>query len=79
MALAMAELNVTFQNAWARDPGAQRGTQKDHRAERRRGKKAQEDALFSRERWVFHCATGSNCIAQVLPKRQGEEEMWDGA
>lgn len=32
MTLAMAELNVTFQNSWTRDPTAWRGTQKGHRA-----------------------------------------------
>lgn len=31
----MAELNVTFRNAWAREPAAQRGTQNRHRAEGR--------------------------------------------
>lgn len=35
MILVMAELKVAFQNAWARDPAAQRGIQRRHRAEGR--------------------------------------------
>lgn len=35
MIFVVAELNATFQNAWARDPAARRGTQKRHRAEGR--------------------------------------------
>lgn len=41
----------------------------------RGGKKAQEDAPFSEEEGVCLCATGSNSIAQVLPKYQREGDM----
>jgi len=73
-----AYMNVTFQNAWAREPVVGWGTlTKDTEGgwEGRRHKKMLP--LVESCEWVCHCATGPSCIAQVLPKRQrGEEVAW---
>lgn len=51
----MAELNLTFQNTWARERACsmEKGSGKTQSRRRRGEKEAQEDASFSREEGVL--------------------------
>lgn len=60
MILWIAHPNVTFQNAWARDPCRVRDCQKRDRAEGWEERRhARMLPLAARSEWVCHCATGS--------------------